>query len=264
MRFFSWLRTQNSGGRPRSFAHQRNAKALRSRPRLETLEDRCVPSTLTVDHNWDNNAPPGVPAPQGTLEWASATAQNGDTIVITGGAVEHGIDLTHGEILLTQQNLTIVTAANKSPATISGDNLSRVFEVAPGASVTLSKLTITGGVGLADNPAGDASQDGHGGGILVDAGATLMVSDSNVSSNSAYHLGGAGNNSYFGNGIYNNGTLTVSNSVLSHNSASAPNTLAGGIYNFGTATLTNCTLSGNSANDGGGGICNVGSSALTL
>jgi hypothetical protein len=39
-----------------------------ARPRLEILEDRCVPSTLVVDHDWGNNAPANVPAPQGTLE----------------------------------------------------------------------------------------------------------------------------------------------------------------------------------------------------
>jgi hypothetical protein len=59
---------------------------------------------------------------------------------------------------------------------------------------------------------------------------------------------------FFEGGIYNHGTLTVSNSTLSHNSSDF--TTGGGIDNSGTLTVTNCTLSGNSANRFGGGIFN--------
>jgi hypothetical protein len=70
-----------------------------------------------------------------------------------------------------------------------------------------------------------------------------------------------GNNPRYpgGGGIFNDGTLTITNSTLSGNSAY----FGGGIYNnYGTtATITNCTLSGNSAGNGGG-ILN--SSTLTI
>ena len=62
-----------------------------------------------------------------------------------------------------------------------------------------------------------------------------------------------------GGGIYNAGTLTVTNSMLSGNSADDG---GGGIYNSGALTVANSTLSGNSADDGGGGIYNSG--ALTV
>jgi fibronectin-binding autotransporter adhesin len=63
-----------------------------------------------------------------------------------------------------------------------------------------------------------------------------------------------------GGGIRNEGTLTVTNSNLSGNSAS----LGGGIHNVGMLTLSDSTLSGNSAfNDGGGGIFNDGTLTLT-
>jgi hypothetical protein len=76
----------------------------------------------------------------------------------------------------------------------------------------------------------------------------------------------------FGGGIFNAGTLTVTNSTISGNSATA----GGGIVNdgeFGSATLTitNSTISGNSAtgagNVDGGGILNdgvLGSATLTI
>jgi hypothetical protein len=52
-----------------------------------------------------------------------------------------------------------------------------------------------------------------------------------------------------GGGIYNAGTLTVSNCTLSGNSAGGA---GGGIENLETLTVSNCTLSGNSAFYGGG------------
>jgi hypothetical protein len=61
-----------------------------------------------------------------------------------------------------------------------------------------------------------------------------------------------------GGGIVNSGTLTITNSTFSGNSAvlTGPNAGGGGcIGNFGTVTVTNSTFSGNSANTGGGGGC---------
>jgi hypothetical protein len=101
---------------------------------------------------------------------------------------------------------------------------------------------------------------GDGGGIYN--GGTLTVSNSTLSSNSAGGQNGGG-------GIYNGGTLTVSNSTLSGNSSSSStsNSGGGGIYNGGTLTVSNSTLSGNSfssstSNSGGGGIYSSG--ALTV
>jgi hypothetical protein len=55
-------------------------------------------------------------------------------------------------------------------------------------------------------------------------------------------------------GIFNQATLTVSNSTFSGNSASSGN--GGGIENFGSATVINSTFSGNSSAGDGGGIAN--------
>jgi hypothetical protein len=60
----------------------------------------------------------------------------------------------------------------------------------------------------------------------------------------------------YGGGIYNVGTLTVSHSTLSANSAFSSEPMSargGGIYNAsGALTVTDSTLSSNSANSGGG------------
>ena len=140
-------------------------------PRLEALEDRCVPSTLNVANNADNGA-------TGTLRWAVAQAQTGDTIDIL---TTQPIVLTQGELNLNK-NVTIEAPAG-SPATISGNGRSRVFE-ASAAYVNLDYLNITGGNGVADNPSGNASLNGYGGGILND-GYSLTFNYCTVSGNSA-------------------------------------------------------------------------------
>ncbi|MDD3470677.1 MAG: right-handed parallel beta-helix repeat-containing protein, partial [Thermoguttaceae bacterium] len=57
-------------------------------------------------------------------------------------------------------------------------------------------------------------------------------------------------------GICNYGTLTVTNSTISGNTAPDNDGGGGGICNFGTLTVTNSTISGNTASDAGGGIYN--------
>ena len=76
-----------------------------------------------------------------------------------------------------------------------------------------------------------------------------------------------------GGGIYNSGTLTLTNSTVSGNTASSSYysyyySYGGGIYNGGTLTLTNSTVSGNTASSSyyysyGGGIFNGGTLTLT-
>jgi uncharacterized repeat protein (TIGR01451 family)/CSLREA domain-containing protein len=93
---------------------------------------------------------------------------------------------------------------------------------------------------------------GFGGGIFNEG--TLTITNSAVSGNSAADQGG---------GIYNAaGMLTITNSTVSGNSALTE--VGGGIYNAGTLTITNSTVSGNSsAVAGGGGIFNGGVLTIT-
>lgn len=88
---------------------------------------------------------------------------------------------------------------------------------------------------------------------------TLTLTQSTLSGNSA---GGSGG------GIYNSaGTLTLINSTLSGNVATSNSGGGGGIYNnaIGTLTLTDSTLSGNvTTSNSGGGIYNAGMLTVTL
>jgi CSLREA domain-containing protein len=66
-----------------------------------------------------------------------------------------------------------------------------------------------------------------------------------------------------GGGIYNSGTLTVTNSVISDNFGGTPFG-GGGIYNDGTLTVINSTFTRNIAIHDGGGILNYNGSATVI
>jgi hypothetical protein len=123
-------------------------------PRLEILEDRTVPSTLTVTSAADSGT--------GSLRAEIAAAHSGDTIRFAPSLAGQTITLTRGELAITK-NLDI-EGLGTSKLAVSGNNASRVFDVGNNATAIIAGLTITGG--LAD----------HGGGILNEAGANLTLS----------------------------------------------------------------------------------------
>ena len=187
------------------------------------------------------------------------------------------ITLTSGELQINNTNSTfIINGPGANLLMISGNNQSRVFTIAAGASITINGITITGG-----NGAGTVN-NGFGGGILNNGGV-VTITDSIINSNNTANGNGAGvsndnggllninkstvsNNRAInrdGGGIFNFGAgsiVNITNSTFSDNSANS----GGGIYNFSTLNLTNSTISGNSANFFGGGILNDGLSGAVL
>ena len=126
-------------------------------------------------------------------------------------------------------------------STAGGTPAFRIFQIGTGADVTIDRLTIMNGN---QNVSG-----GEGGGIDNNH-ATLTITNSTLSNNSATAGGGINSDGE----ASGSATLTITNSTLSGNSATG----GGGIYNFhATLTITNSTLSGNSATTGGG-ILNSG------
>src|SRR6516162_4449869 len=103
MRRFSWLRTETGGARP--------APGLR--PRLEALEDRCVPSVFPVTSTLDDVTKPG------TLRYAVANAGDGDTIRFSPALQGAPIVLTQGELLLDHS--VTIEPLNDGAETISGN-----------------------------------------------------------------------------------------------------------------------------------------------
>jgi hypothetical protein len=121
---------------------------------------------------------------------------------------------------------------------VDGNATSRVFEIASGETVTISGLTIRNG-----------HDDTIGGGIDNEGGATLTITNSTLSGNTA---GSVNNPSVAGGGIFSSGTLTIVNSTVSGNAVGGISGRGGGIYNGGTLTIVNSTVSGNTAIIGAG------------
>ncbi|NJM44826.1 MAG: DUF4347 domain-containing protein [Alkalinema sp. RU_4_3] len=163
------------------------------------------------------------------------TAAGADTINFTGSIFK---DTVPDQITLTSGQLTIssditINGTGASKLSISGNNASRVFEIASAGKATINRLFITQG-----------RATGDGGGILNFG--TMTVNNSTVSGNTATNVGG---------GIYNfSGTLTLKSSTVSGNTAQ----YGGGISNGSTLALKNSILTSNKATVSGGGLYSVG------
>ena len=131
------------------------------------------------------------------------------------------------------------------------------------SSSASARLTLINSV-IRDNGAYGTTADG--GGIFVAGGTTLV--NTMVISNTAYSSGPIGVSR--GGGIWNEGSLQISQSAIVSNTVMVGTLLqGGGIGNSGTLTITNSTISGNQVRDGqdfgeyksrlsGGGLSNSG------
>jgi len=129
--------------------------------------------------------------------------------------------------------------------TVSGNNAVRVMVVGSGAALTVQNLKISNGNAFND---GFDPYSEYGGGIFNSG--TLTVTGSTISGNSATSHGG---------GIFNfSGTLTVVDSTFSANSATGDpfsgKGFGGAIYNDGITTVMNSTFTLNTASNSGAAI----------
>ncbi len=208
--------------------------------RLEVLEERITPTNLMVINL------SGDPNIVGSLPFEIGKAQPGDTIVFQAN-LSGTIPLT-SQIALGKNgvaNLTIDgTGAN---ITVSGQNQTRLFEVEPNTTVTLTQLTLSNGEAA-------PSMNSDGGAILVDGGGAATLNNDTFTNNTANvdDQGFAAN----GGAIENVGQLTINNCAFNDNSANAN---GGAIENFGTLIISanpnnDTTFSSNTAALNGGAV----------
>lgn len=158
---------------------------------------------------------------------APAGSPTGDTITFAGSLDGQTITLEQGELTITDT----LTVDGGGTISVSGGGMSRVLNVTEG-TVIFSGLTIQdGNLTLGDN----------GGGLVVDALASVMLTGTNVTSNVVENFGG---------GIYVLGTLLVTDSVIANNDAFE----GGGIYcvDGSFVSLFRSTLDSNTALNSGG------------
>ena len=208
-----------------------------------------------------------------------ATPSNGPCTVEADGSGSHATiqaavddgacDLVHvgsgtfHEHVWVNRRLTIEGQGARNTIVDGGEGVGpccSVFVIGYDGAVTLTDLAIANGHGE------------HGG--IVNEGVLTLLHCSLRDNEAVYGGGGihngrrltiigcalVGNRASDGGAISNYGTMTVTNSTLSNNSAGPANPngggRGGGIFNAADTYVANSTLVGNSADDQGGGIYN--------
>lgn len=260
-----------------------------SKLRLEHLEARDVPATITVTDLGDTIAVDGeVTLREALNSLNNATAANADVVPVgafgTNDTVLFQAGLT-GTITLTGNSLYLnvpatITGPGATVITVSGDDASRILYIGldtAGGTVTISGLTFLDGD--AQNSSGGAifnddaalvltdmvfesnttgNSDGDGG-ALYHNGPSLSITNGTFTNNFAYYDGGAI--------LLIRGTLTISGSTFG--TAGNGNTTRFGdggaiaISNTSGATITNSTFTENYAYDEGGAI-SIDQGSLTI
>jgi len=240
------------------------------------LEGRWLLSIITVSRTDDAIDPASLAPAHGTLRWAVMQADSapGSTIVFDRAVFAKpttiALSSDLGQLKLSAP-MTIEGPAEI--VTIDAQRKSRVFSVDPSVAVTISGLSITGGL-----------TTGSGGGVYVGKMGSLALENCTISGSSAQRGGGLF--SYYG-------VVSLADCTLTGNSATqfagavvaafspislydctlsgnvAPSCGGLNVYH-GSATVVGCTISGNSAGTnsagyfGGGGIVlNASSVAIT-
>jgi hypothetical protein len=255
MTLHTWIRKLTNPLRRCGAAKGRSGRGRgrqRRAPSFEVLEDRLVPSTLTVTDTSDN------PADSGSLRYAISQLGSGsNTINFASNLAGQTITLTHGQLEI-DHDVTITGPTNRAlqQVTISGNTQTRIFFI-PVATVEIVNLTLA--VGSANNSSGGA----------IFNGGKLTLLQSTVRDSTCTGGDGIKPNSSFsegaGGGIFNDGTLNVMQCTISGNTANGGSGgdgesgggggagMGGGIFNEGTLNLVDSTVSGNTAVGGAGG-----------
>ncbi|MBI1325663.1 hypothetical protein GC170_21065 [bacterium] len=212
----------------------------------ETLEQRLPLATFLVTSEADSGP--------GTLRQAIAQA-NATAVAdeITFAADVHRVILTSGQLQVTNE-ITIGGSADVEISRSSGAKTPqfRLFDISPGAAVTLNRLTLVNGF---ENQGGAIRNQG----TLTLVSSTLRNNVSRVDGGAVYNQSGqlnviasvfeanqAGNS---GGAIADYGSLSIDTSVFSANLAGNQ---GGAIFEAGRSKIAFGTFTGNSANWGGG------------
>jgi uncharacterized repeat protein (TIGR01451 family)/CSLREA domain-containing protein len=188
-------------------------------------------TVTTINDSDDGSCTASLCSLRDAVKYSSA----GDTVVVPGGTYT----LSIGELDIGH-NLTI-NGAGSGSVTISGNDAHRVFEVAPGQTVTISGVTVTHG-----NGTGGTISDGNGGAIGFSS-ATVTLINSVVSNSAANNEGG---------GIYDSGTMTIRDSTIIGNKVTGGAFVngGGGLAVEDMLTMSGSTITGNTSTSHGGGI----------
>jgi hypothetical protein len=204
-------------------------------------------------------------------------------VIAADGTITFDPSLAGGTIMLTSGQLGVgrsvtIDGSGAPNLTVSGNNASRVFQVAAGIDVTMNDFTVSDGAGAPqgggilnfgtldltrvtvtnniESSTGGASFDFGGGGIYNGDGATLNLVESTVSNNATLGQPGGGIYGFF------NSTIIIERSTVSGNVAGD---VAGGLRALGNVTIVNSAISGNTSTawHGGAAFLTDGTTTIT-
>ena len=247
----------------------------------------CTLREAIVSINEQSLLIPGTSTPSG-CEIQSGAFGTDDRIIFS---IPDASTVTLSGSQLEFERTMTVDASDVNSVTINAAGMSRVVSINSG-DITLSHTRLTGGVLNNYNGAGiylsflstgsvtldtvvvqnnRATGTGSGGGIFINNGSTVSITDSTISGNSASVGGGIRLNkapnagkSTINNGFIFGNTASIAGGGLSSNGHDADiqniqifsneATTGGGIYasNSAEITIENLTMSGNQALNGGG------------
>jgi hypothetical protein len=217
------------------------ARARRSfAPGLESLEERTVPSTLTVLNNLDKGP--------GSLRDTITNAKSGDTIVFAPSLNGQTITLTSDQLTLNKS--LDIEGPGPSLLAISGNDANRIFSINEGFPVTIDGLTITHGLAV-----------GGEGGAILNLSTSLSLANDVFSANVALGFTAGTRGGAIANLASSSGSLTVTDSTFIANRADGrvkkANFAEGGAIfganNGQSMTILRCTFRNNQAIGGDGG-----------
>jgi hypothetical protein len=213
------------GGSYNIGTNQNNTSGVQSGNGLVTITAvlLCIEVGTSTILNSNDNGP-------GSLRDLVSGSCRNDTLVFDASTNGHPIVLSSGQINLHKD--IVITGIDSASTIIDGGDLGRIFNIAPGVTVTLT------GVKLQNGKAKE-------GGAIYNAG-NLTLNTVLLTNNKA-KISNLGNTN--GGAIYNKGQMTITNSSLISNSAtSAENShsYGGAIYNVGSCVMSNSKANGNS------------------
>ena len=210
----------------------------------------------------------------GSLREALSLIADGGTITFDPGLAGGTLTLTSGQLDIDR---SVTIDAPAAGVTVSAGGSSRVIEVGAGLTVDIADVVIRDGAAApqgggilnngvlsldnvvvtdnTENSAGPANFAFGGGGIYNGDGATLNLTDSTVSNNTAVNQPGGGIYGFF------NSTINITSSTITGN---VGGDVAGGLRSLGNTTVVNSTFSGNTSTAWHGGAMFLTDGVVTI
>jgi hypothetical protein len=170
------------------------------------------------------------------------------------GVVDNTVDGNNGLPTITSSIVINGNDATIRRSTGAQKSAIRLLHISQGGDLVLNDLTLLDGMAIEPTDVTDTIR--NSGGAIFNNGV-LTVNNSLITANRAKLKGG---------GIYNVGTMTINETTIQNNEVNIgnePYESGGGILNDGIATINNSTIANNVASQSAGGIGNSGILTIT-